>query len=154
MVLQINTTINLPTHPPTLLREIQDRIGGTLVRPSAALIWSGVITAIMTGVPAFMAIYAAFADLLADPTKGIDLSGEQSITELSGLMSGAILNVFLSVAFFLLVALPFRMELDSSDCARFETSPLSDLISLRHIFALGIFRSFRLCLFCLGLFRS
>ena len=40
---QINTTINLPTHPPTLLREIQDRIGGVLVRPSAALIWSGVL---------------------------------------------------------------------------------------------------------------
>ena len=57
---QINTTINLPTHPPTLLREIQDRIGGVLVRPSAALIWSGVITAIMTGVPACMAIYASF----------------------------------------------------------------------------------------------
>ena len=87
---QINTTINLPTHPPTLLREIQDRIGGTLVRPSASLIWSGVLTAIMTGVPAFMAIYAAFADISADPTKGIDLSGEQSITELSSLMSGAI----------------------------------------------------------------
>ena len=104
---QINTTINLPTHPPTLLREIQDRIGGVLVRPSAALIWSGVLTAIMTGVPAFMAIYAAFADLLADPTKGIDLSGEQSITELSSLMSGAISNVFLSIAIFLLVALPF-----------------------------------------------
>ena len=76
---QINTTINLPTHPPTLLREIQDRIGGTLVRPSASLIWSGVLTAIMTGVPAFMAIYASFSDLLVDPTKGIDLSGEQSI---------------------------------------------------------------------------
>lgn len=107
MALQINTTINLPTHPPTLLREIQDRIGGVLVRPSAPLIWSGVITAIMTGVPAFIAIRAAFADLLADPTKGIDLSSEQSITELSGLMSGAISNVFISVTIFLLVALPF-----------------------------------------------
>ncbi len=107
MALQINTIINLPTQPPTLLREIQDRIGGALVRPSAALIWSGVITAIMTGVPAFVAIWAVFADLLVDPTKGIDLSSEQSITELSGLMTKAISNVFISVAIFLLVALPF-----------------------------------------------
>ncbi len=103
---QINSTINLSTHPPTLLREIQDRIGGVLVRPSAPLIWSGVITAVMTGVPMVVAIRAAFADLSMDPTKGIDLSGEQAITDLSGLMSDAVVNVFISVSLFLLVALP------------------------------------------------
>ena len=128
---QINTTINLPTHPPTLLREIQDRIGGALVRPSAALIWSGVLTAIMTGVPAFMAIYAAFAEISADPTKGIDLSGEQSITELSSLMSGAISNVFLSIAIFLLVALPFSYGagLIGLRAIRSESSKRSDLFA-------------------------
>lgn len=104
---QINTTIDLPTHPPTLLCEIQDRIRGSLVRPSAPLIWSGIITAIMTGGPLLIAIYAAFADLFEDPTKGIDLSNEQSIAELSSLMSHAVSSVFISITVFLLVALPF-----------------------------------------------
>lgn len=91
---------------PSLLREIQDRVRDALVRPSASLIWSGVITAIMTGIPLVIAVRSAFADLGSSTPGGLDLASEQSMEELSSLMGGAITRVFMSLALLFVVALP------------------------------------------------
>lgn len=98
--------MDLPINPPTLLYEIQDRIRGVLVRPSAQLIWAGVITAVMTGIPLAGAVRALFTNLSIAPSNGIDLSAEQSVAELSGLLGDAVTRVGISIGILFLVALP------------------------------------------------
>lgn len=114
---------------PPLLLEIHDRVRDALVRPSASLIWAGVITAIMTGIPLLVAVRAAFADLGSSAPGGLDLASEPSIEELSSLMGGTITRVFLSLFILFVVALPmsYGAALVGLRSIRGETAKVSDL---------------------------
>lgn len=98
--------MRLSINQPTLLREIQDRIRGVLIRPSAPLIWAGVITAVMTGIPLAGAVRALFTSFSTAPSNGIDLSAEQSVAELSGSLGDAVTQVGISIGLLFLIILP------------------------------------------------
>ncbi|MSR70110.1 MAG: hypothetical protein EXS17_07185 [Phycisphaerales bacterium] len=117
----------MPTHPPTLLREIQDRIGGVLVRPSAPLIWAGAIVAVMMAIPLVGAIDALVAQSRA-PT---DLSLEASIAELTGQLADTINHLVIGMVLlvFVVVPLSYGAALMGVRAIRGEASSARDLFA-------------------------
>ena len=99
---QFNQQANRPINQPPLLSELRSRIGEVIATPCAALVWAGVVTAVMMIIPLWGAIDSLFGSSQASG----DLSEGEMFELMATELSAAISHLFLGLAILAIVILP------------------------------------------------